>query len=273
MKAFYKYILTFATAPLLWACSADEGSEPGTDPNPVVTVYSYAPTAEGTNPDNDVVVRFVTNSKTSQVKYIAAPTSDLSNLSESALLQKVESEGTVVENLKGNSYADITLTDLHGDYTIAAVANGQTLANKVTFFGLDWNVITTGTFIFNNTIAPIESTEATLEICTTDDALYRVNGAFGAGTAIKMDMLDLYGEDEDGKYRYFRVKPTATPWTYGDYGTVSVRDIGYWQGNAAWVTDNGYESGLYEDGYAFFYLQWYVSAGNLGYMYSFFVPD
>lgn len=262
---------------MMGSCSEDKGTEPGTDPNPVVTLYSYEPTDASLNPDNDVIVRFATNSKVTSVKYLCVPTSTIENLintgDEAALLQKVESEGTTVADLKPSSYVDVAIKDLHGDYTIVAAANGKKLANHVTFFGLDWNVVTTGTFIYNNTIAPIESVEATLEICTSNDALYRVNGAFGAGTALKMDMLNLYGTDDDGKYRYFRVKPTATPFTYGDYGTVSVRDIGYWQGNAALVTDNGYESGLYEDGYAFFYLQWYVSAGNLGYMYSFFVPD
>ena len=273
MKAL-KYILILAAAPMLWACSADEGTMPGSDPNPAVTLYTYAPT-EG-NPDNDVTVRFVTNSKTSSVKYLLVPTADVKDLSESKLLDKVETEGKTVENLKSNSYADITLTDIHGDYTIAAVANGSSLGNRVTFTGLSWNVVKQGTFIYNNNIVPavagIESVEASLEVCTTDENLYRINGVFGAGTAVKMDMLDLTGEDEDGKYRYFRVKPTNTPWSYGNYGTMFVQDIGYWQGNEAWVTSNGYESGLYEDGSAFFYLAWCVSAGYIGYNYSFLVP-
>ena len=263
---------------LLGSCKEELGTEPGTDSNPVVTLYAYEPTDASLNPDNDVIVRFVANNKVTSVKYLLLPSADATAMldkadGEKTLLNEVETKGTAVENLKADNFVDITLTDIHGDYTIAAVANGRTLANRVTFFGLDWNVVTTGTFIYNTEVAPIESVEATLEICTSDDALYRINGAFGNGTALKMDMLNLYGTDDDGKYRYFRVKPTATPWTYGDYGTVSVRDIGYWQGNAAFVTDNGYESGLYEDGNAFFYLQWYVAAGNLGYQYSYFVAD
>ena len=265
-----------AAAPMLWACSADEGSMPGSDPNPAVTLYTYAP-SEG-NPDNDVTVRFVTNNKTNSVKYLAVPSADVENLSEAQLLSKVESDGKVVDNLGADSYADITLTDIYGDYTIAAVANGSSLGNKVTFTGLSWNLVKKGTFFYNNDIVPavagIESVEATLEVCTTDDNLYRLNGIFGEGTAVKMDMLDLTGEDEDGKYRFFRVKPTNTPWTYGDYGTVFVQDIGYWQGNEAFVTSSGYESGLYEDGSAFFYLAWCVSSNGkaIGYNYSFFIP-
>lgn len=275
-----KLIYSLLALPMLLmgSCKEEMGAEPGSDSNPVVTLYAYEPTDASLNPDNDVIVRFVANSKVTSTKYLLLPTADATSILETAngeatLLQKVESEGTLVDGLKADNFVDVTLTDIHGDYTIAAVANGKTLANRVTFFGLDWNVVTTGTFIYNTDVAPIESVEATLEICTTDDALYRINGAFGNGTALKMDMLNITGSDEEGTYRYFRVKPTATPWSYGDYGTMSVRDIGYWQGDAAWVTDNGYESGLYENGSAFFYLQWYVSAGNLGYQYSFFVAD
>lgn len=267
-------MLILAAAPMLWACSADEGSMPGSDPTPSVTVYTYTPT-EG-NPDNDVTVRFVTNNKVTSVKYLVVPSADVKDMSESSLLSKVESEGKIVDNLGSNSYADVTVTDLYGDYTIAAVANGSTLGNRMTFFGLSWNLVKEGTFYYNNTIVPtiagIESVEASLEVCTTDPNLYRINGVFGEGTSLKMDMLNIQGEDADGVYRFFRVKQTATPWTYGDYGTVSVRDIGYWQNNESFVTSGGYESGLYANGNAFFYLQWNVSAGNLGYNYSFFKP-
>ncbi len=274
MKAFYKYVLALAAAPLLGACSADEGREPGTDPNPAVTLYTYAPTEANSNPDNDIRVRFVVNNKTSQVKYLAVLSSEIADLSDSALLQKVESEGTAINNIQAEGFADITLKDLHGAYTVAAVANGTKLGNRVTFTGLDWNVVTPGTFLFKNSNVPIESTECSLEVCTTDDTLYRINGVFGEGTAVKMYMLDLEGTDDGGTYRFFRVKDTATPWTYGNYGTLSFSDVGYYYNNAAYITSGGYESGIYEDGYAFFCLQWFVSAGRVGDIaYSYFVPN
>lgn len=278
MKSIKTYLTVLASAPLLWACSADEGTMPGSDPKPAVTVYTYAPTEAGLNPDNDVVVRFVTNNKTTEVKYIVAPTSEVENIlnngGEKSLLEKVESQGTVLTGLESNSYKDITLTDIHGDYTVAAAANGSVLANRVNFVGLDWSLVKNGVFFYNkDNVTPVPQVEASLEICTTDDTLYRINGVFGEGTAMKMYLLDLKGEDEDGVYTFFRVRPTETPWTYGNYGTVSVRDIGYWQNNEAFVTSGGYESGLYADGSAFFYLQWYVAAGNLGYGYSFFIPN
>ena len=96
---------------------------------------------------------------------------------------------------------------------------------------------------------------------------------YGEGYSMKMDMLDIFGSNDDGDYQFFRVPPTATPYEYGEYGPISCRDIGYWQGDAAFVTEAGYENGMYEDYSCFFYVQCYVSAGNLGYDYNFFVPD
>lgn len=273
MKVFKKYMLILAAIPMLWACSADEGSMPGSDPNPAVTVYAYSST-EG-NPDNDVKIRFVTNNKTTSVKYIIVPSSDLKDLDNSKLLSKVETEGKTVENLTSNSYADVIVTDLHGEYTIAAVANGKTLGNRATFLGLDWEVVKEGTFYYGavgGAIAPSAAVEASLEVCTTDSKLYRVNGVFGADTALKMEILDVTNRDEGGVYNMFRVKPTATPWEYEDYGIVSVRDIGYWQNNEAFATNPSYCCGMYKNYNAFFCLQWYVAAGSLGYNYSEFVP-
>lgn len=277
MKLFNKYIMLLAAAPMLWACSADEGTMPGSDPNPVVTVYTYAPT-EG-NPDNDVTIRFVTNNKATSVKYLVVPSADLKDKSESEIVAKVESEGSTVANLGADSYADITIEDLHGEYTIAAVANGTKLGNRMTFLGLDWELVKEGTFAYGpiNTkyqIAPSESVEASLEICTTDDTLYRINGVFGEGTAVKMYMLDVTEEDEGGVYTMFRVQPTATPWTYGNYGGVGIQDIGYWQGNEAFATNPSYCCGMYEDYNAFFCLNWFTTTGaSFGYGYSEFTPN
>lgn len=275
---FYKYLTILAAAPMMWACSADQGSEPGSDPNPVVTVYTYEPKAEGANPDNDVDVRFVTNNKVTSLKYLVAPTAEIeatiNNGGENALRAKVESEGTAINNIEGN-YADVTLTGLFGKYTIAAVANGSTLGNLMTFTGLQWETKREGVFQLGSVgsgVTGIDEIEATLEACTTDDTLFRIKNAFGEGTSLKMYMLDADDEDEYGKYTMFRVRPTATPWTYGDYGTISVRDIGYWQNNEAFVTNVNYCSGMYDYDFIFFCIQWYVSAGSLGYGYSYFIP-
>ncbi len=278
MKEYRKYMMILAAAPMLWACSADEGSEPGSDPNPAVTLYTYTPEDENLNPDNDVTVRFVTNNKVTSVKYLALPTSDieatLDNGGEKALVSKVEAEGTTVDNLGGNSYADIVLTDLHGEYTVAAVANGAKLGNRVTFTGLDWQTVKEGTFYLNNQYVPVESTEAALEVCTTNSNIYRIKDAFGADYSLKFELLKVTGEDEDGKFTLFRVSSQKTPWKMGDKGRVFVYDIGYWQKNEAFVTSQtGYENYLYENGKVDVCLAWYYGAGTVfSYDYSSFVP-
>jgi hypothetical protein len=89
----------------------------------------------------------------------------------------------------------------------------------------------------------------------------------------------LWDTDSDGKYQFFRIPVSETSFNYGNYGLVSVRDIGYWQGNDAYVTSSGYESGMYEDYSCFIAAQYYCSAGSLGYFlsansnYDFFIPN
>ena len=114
----------------------------------------------------------------------------------------------------------------------------------------------------------------TLQVCTTDANLYRFKDVFGAGYSMKIVLLpDYKATDADGEYTFFRVPRAETPYTYGSHGAVGVRDVGYWQGSDAWVTDNGYESGMYADYSCFVYVQYFVSAGNIGYGYDFFIPE
>ena len=73
---------------------------------------------------------------------------------------------------------------------------------------------------------------------------------------------------------FFRIPEQKLPFTYSTYGNVSIRDVGFWQGDDAYVTENGYESGIYADGSCFICAQYYVSAGSLGLaMYDYFVAD
>lgn len=94
---------------------------------------------------------------------------------------------------------------------------------------------------------------------------------------MKLNMLDLQGQDESGTYRFFRVPEMATPLsvrlTDGNSYQLSVMDIGYWQGDESFVTAGGYESGMYEDGYCFVCVAYTVSAGTLVYGYDYFVPN
>lgn len=278
------YSLVALPLTLLGACSADEGTEPGTDSYPAVTVYSYQPSDPDLNPDNDVTVRFATNNAAREVYYLvedAAQAKDfIEKNGEDAYVKRIIENGEKF-SVEGATSTDVNLIDKHGEVMISAVAsNGNPgKRNYVTFLGLDWEDVIDGTFYIQQSFIPTQSTFATLQICTTDETLYRLNNAFGEGYAMKIQLLDAYGEDEDGKYRLFRIPEANTPFTFDNRGTILpiwVEDIGYWQGNSSFVTDvTGYENGMYEDDSAFFRIVW--MAGNAGYLSyttpSFFIPN
>jgi hypothetical protein len=184
--------------------------------------------------------------------------------------------------MSGSQYAAQTLEivndTLAGIYSITAVGvskNGEIgKAFDFTFIGLEWTTLATGTYyFFNSSRIGISSNPTTLQVCTTDDKLYRFKDVFAAGYSLKINLLELTGNDSQGTYTFFRVPVTATPFTYGSYGAVSVRDIGYWQNDDTWITEAGYESGMYADYYCFILVQYFVSGGSLGYDYDEFVPD
>ncbi len=76
------------------------------------------------------------------------------------------------------------------------------------------------------------------------------------------------GTDEDGNFTMFRVPAQATGQSFGSYGVFNVRDVAEWQ------NDDGYlDCKIYESHDAYFWVQYYVSAGNLGYGYDEFTPN
>jgi hypothetical protein len=277
-KYIFKLFIMLFTFAGVTSCTVEEGKEPGNDPNPVVTIYKYA-TSRPYNVDNDISLRFAVNNKTTDAYYIAEKTTDkesrIASSGEAGYMDYVVANGTKL-SLTEESYADVILTDLYGEYTITAVAvgSGTKSSASTVFTGLDWETKATGTYTFKvRTAVTGTSAPTTLQVCTTDAKLYRFKDVFGAGYHMKIRLIDQTGSDSDGEYTFFRIPAQETPFTYSTYGTVNVRDIGYWQGSDAWITDNGYESGMYADYYCFIMIQYYVSAGNLGYNYEFFTPD
>ena len=270
-------VVALATATIT-SCTVEEGTVPGNDKDPNVVVYSYT-AQKPYNEDNDVALRLAFNNQVESAYYLAEKASEkesrLSSLGEEGYMDYVVSNGIKIGDVTSNT--DLTLTDMYGKYAITiVVVNGTKKTFAATeFTGLEWADVVTGTYHFAvNTSVTGESAPTTLQVCTTDNTLYRLKDVFGQGSNMKFQLLpDYTAKDADGTYTYFRIPATETPFTYGSHGTVSVRDIGYWQGSSAWITDNGYESGMYEDYYCFFYIQYYVSAGSLGYNYEYFVPD
>ena len=282
-KYIFSSICMLATALFgLTACTEEDGTTPGGDSAPLATVYTYNVTAPN-NPDNDLSLRISANEQTQAVYYKAFDADDINDLNDDAIISRVMSEGTQIEleanNQHGGSYADVLIKDMYGEYLIAVVAaaGSQHSLSKVSFTGLEWEDVVTGTWYYASAIASVfggESVPTTLQVCTTDKNLYRLKNLFGEGYSMKFMTIDQQREDEDGVYTFLRVPRTITPYEYGDYGAISVQDIGYWQNNDAFVTEGGYESGMYEDHSCFFMIAYCVSAGALGYnFYNFFIPD
>lgn len=271
------FAVVLATATIT-SCTVEEGTVPGNDKEPNVVVYSYT-AKKPYNEDNDVALRLAFNNKVESAYYLAEKASEkeakVATMGEEGYMDYVVSNGTKINEVASNT--DLTLTDMYGKYAITVVAvNGNKKASAVTeFTGLEWEDVVTGTYYFAvRTAITGESSETTLQICTSDNTLYRLKDVFGQNSHMKFQLLpDYTATDADGTYTYFRIPAVDTPYTYGSYGTVGVRDIGYWQGSSAWITDNGYESGMYADNYCFFYIQYYCSGGSLGYNYEYFVPD
>lgn len=277
-KYIYSLFAVLLATAAMTSCTAEEGTVPGNDKEPNVVVYSYT-AQKPYNEDNDVALRLAFNNQVESAYYLAEKASEkesrLSSLGEEGYMDYVVSNGTKIGDVTSNT--DLTLTDMYGKYAITiVVANGtkKTFASTE-FTGLEWADVVTGTYFFAvNTSVTGESAPTTLQVCTTDNTLYRLKDVFGKDSHMKIQLLpDYTATDDDGTYTYFRIPATETPFTYGNYGTVSVRDIGYWQGSSAWITDNGYESGMYEDYSCFFYIQYFVSKGSMGYKYEYFIPD
>ena len=285
MKKYISSIMVLFAMLAFTACSEDHGTTPGSDAKPVVTAYSYDVTAP-LNPDNDVNIRFVFNGKTTEAYYLAEKTVDKEarDLTEEAYAAYVVANGKELDledDLQSGGYmAELTLTGLFGEYTITAVAvSGSSLTSaSTTFTGLDWADVTEGTYYFSNPntqflLGSITSRPTTLQVCTTDETLYRFKDVFSTGNHLKINLLpDYTATDADGTYTFFRVKDQNIGVQYGGQD-VAVRDIGYWQGDDSFVTDSGYESGMYEDYTCFIMVQLHIGSTNYGYnYYDYFIP-
>ena len=280
MKLIYLYGTILAAAALTVSCAADEGTTPGNDANPVVSIFSHEPELPY-NSDNDVAIRFAANQQTESAYYLVESTDEMNarmaSMGEAGYMDYVVSNGIKL-SLDKNNVADALLTDLMGSNTISAVGvnAGKKYLSQTEFVGMIWETIAEGTYYFSilGSRLGLEPRQTVLQKSSNVEGVYRFKDLFQEAYHLKITTLDLWGEDYGGVYQYFRIpQGQRTGYDYGENGPIFVRDIGYWQGSDVWITDNGYESGMYEDGSCFVFAQYYVSAGSLGYDYDEFIAD
>lgn len=283
-----KYLIGLLALPMLfWSCDADEGTEPGSDRTPNVVIYTYAPEdGSGLDADNDVTVRFATNSATSEVYYLSELEStaqaEIEANGEAAYIDKVIANGQKID-VDGAQNVEVSLTGMTANYLITAVAvngNNRSPRMSVVFEGVAWKDVTTGTFYFRQSFIDIQSVETSLQVCETEPTLYRLKNVFGSGHSLKIVKLDTTAEDADGKFNLARIPLQATGLPYGRY-EIAVEDIGYWQGNNAYCTDptSWAINQFYEDNNLYLQICWGALSGGAwaGYLDyqspSYFIPD
>jgi len=272
MKKNLLYALTMLFGAVAFTgCSDDEGTTPGGDSKPQATVYTYSAETPD-DPDVDVRLRIATNNQTQQVYYLAEKTADyearLASGGESGVIDYVVANGTSAA-ASAESPIDVVLKNLGGENTIAVVAaNGSDKAlSTATFTGYAWIDVARGTYISgygNAAYFGFASVETTLQYKEADPTQYRFKNLFGTGQHLLLTKTDMTTADGG---TYMRVAAQSTPFTYGSYGTLYVRDVATWQESDAYL-----DNVLYDGGYCYLWLQWYVSAGNTGYAYDEFVP-
>lgn len=271
------------------ACSEDEqGVAPGGDSAPHVAIYQST-VEEPYDADNDQALRLAVNQQTEAVYYLAEKTADKEarNLTEEGYIDYVVSNGTqctlVADQQNGGKYADVVATGMKGAYTITAVAvgAGKKSASSTTFNGPNWMDVAKGTYKFSARAQQrlgVGETKADvlLQNLESDPTLYRFKNLYGFGASLLLRLTDTTGADDNDKLQFFRVEPQTTPFSYGSYGTISVRDLGYWQDDDSYAFDPGYGCYMYTEKYknvVVVAIQFYVAAGSLGYGWDEFYPD
>lgn len=268
-RIFEKTMMALLGCIALVACSEDKGTVPGSDSVPVVTVYQFEAKAP-LNSDNDCVLRLAANNKVEECYYLAELKTDKEarNMTADAYADYVVANGKKVDGLVGAKTLDLNVTDIFGlnEITVVAVGGGKKTSQAVEFNGLIWNDVASGTYSFSERAQSrlgVAATQATkLQQLSTDAKQYRFKDLYGVGNHLK---LKYYGENASGSYLFFRVNGQVSPFSYGSYGTISIRDVAEWQNDESYATGS---LGCYMQTATHncsITLQYYVSAGSLGY--------
>jgi hypothetical protein len=286
MKKILLYVAVALVSVALAGCSAEQGTNPGSDGHPQMTIYQYAP-ERPLDADEGVRLRLASNGKVTEFYYLFELLSEkeafLSSNSREAYMARVKTAG-IRESVPESGIFEVSKGEMPNRYAISVVAvgSGQEYMTESVYNGVAWVDVVTGTYHFTilsgRSMTP-PSKATLLQVDANDPTLYRFKNLFAENYSLKFRTLNLTGSDSQGEYKFCRIPVQDTPFTFTTGGVtypVSVRDIGYWQGDDGFITEGGYESGLYTTGPVnsmFLLPQWFVAAGSLGYDYDEFVAD
>lgn len=275
-KTLYGLCAALVSAFAFTSCAVDLGTEPGNDTAPHVALYQYAVSGEYDG-DCDVALRVAVNNQAKDVYLLAELAADkaarVSKDGEEAYCDYVVKNGQKV-NVTADAPADLVLQKVFGEnaITVVAVNGDKKFSTETTFSGLQWNSVAEGTYYFANAwvknLVGAASAHTTLQYLETSPNRYRFKDLFGKNGHL---VFTVYPDQKsDNGYTFMRVFAQATALAHSTYGTLSVRDVAAWQGNDGYA---GWSNFALEDGFIDLWVQWYVSAGNLGYGRDRFIVD
>lgn len=283
-KYIYNLLLLFVGTLAFTACTDEEGSDPGNDGAPSAVIYNYATEAPN-DPDNDATFGIATNNKTAKLYYFAEKKADAEarNMNDAAYADYVVANGKEAtlekDEFSGGNFANVLLTGLKGEYTISFVAvNGnQKTLRQTTFVGLEWVDVAEGTYNFSERaqgrLGVDASTTTTLQYLKTEPNKYRFKNLYGVGKSLILNKTSETAETASGKLTFYTVAAQETPFSFGSYGAIGVRDVATWQNDESYITSS-MGCYIYDDSHnASITLQYFVSAGSLGYGADTFVAN
>ncbi len=275
-KYIYRFFLMAMGLVAFASCTEDEGTEPGHDSEPNIALYQSTPSAPN-DPDLDVQVLVAANNKVTDVYYFceSPQAKEERGLDENAYASYIIENGTKVSELvkdeAGNGKNATVIVNCKGGdnvVTFVAVGGNKHQTRSFDFRGIPWTTLAKGTYYFAarpQAYFEMESAKTEFQQCGDDPTLFRYRDLYGPGIHLQLVKTQWKGEDEDGPYTFYRVPAQPTAFAYGTYGTIYVRDLGYWQNDDSYCQDLGYGVAVWDnDYYGYLHLQLHVTAGSLG---------
>ena len=283
MKKYIENLFLVLFALLVFtACSDEQGTDAGNDSQPKVSLYKYA-AAPPADSDNDIVLRVAANNKTDEAYYLVEKKADKDarGMTEAEYNDFVVANGTRINGIPSNSYADVDVSGLYGDcvITVVAVGGGKKVASTLNFLGKEWNLVAEGTYEFSSTSqARMPGCPATKEVellvCTTDDTAYKIKDLYGTGYSLWFTKTTDTDKVDGEVVTFVRVGVTNTPYVYReDGGTVYLRDVATALNNVAYATHLSYGCYIFPDNSVYFNYRLADNLSNIAYAWDeWFIP-